>query len=122
MEINLDFSKKSFAIYGLGTTGKSIIEFFKKKKLKNYIIWVDSPKLKKKWGLNKKKEKKFSKLINYVDYIIMSPGINSLQCSLKNYIKKNKSKVCTDLDVFYSEYYNNFIIAITGTNGKSTVS
>ncbi len=34
MKINLDFSKKSFAIYGLGSTGKSIIEFFKKKKNK----------------------------------------------------------------------------------------
>ena len=51
MKINLDFSKKSFAIYGLGSTGKSIIEFFKKKKIKNYVIWDDSPKLKKKMGI-----------------------------------------------------------------------
>ena len=47
---------------------------------------------------------------------------NNLNCSLKKYIKKNKTKVCTDLDVFFSKYSNNFIIAITGTNGKSTSS
>ena len=56
------------------------------------------------------------------DFIIISPGINYLKCSLKNYLKKNKSKICTDLDVFYSKFHNNFIIAITGTNGKSTTA
>ena len=56
------------------------------------------------------------------DHIIISPGINSLECSLKKYLKKNKSKICTDLDVFYTKYPNNFKIAITGTNGKSTAA
>ena len=50
----------------------------------------------------------------------LSPGINSLKCSLKQYLEKNKSKIFTDLDVFYTKYSKSFIIAITGTNGKST--
>ena len=41
---------------------------------------------------------------------------------VKKIFKKNKSKICTDLDVFYSKYSKNFIIAITGTNGKSTTA
>ena len=120
MKINLDFSKKSFAIYGLGSTGKSIIEFFKKKKIKNYVIWDDSPKLKKKWGLNKKKEKKFSKLINYVDYIIMSPGIKQKNALFKKALNENKNKIISDIDLFYMFNSKMRSIVVTGTNGKST--
>ena len=36
-------------------------------------------------------------------------------------MKKNFSKIYTDLDVFYS-FYKNKSIAITGTNGKSTTA
>jgi len=114
------YFKKKILIYGLGISGISCLNYLKKN---NLVKCFDDNKsnLKhkkfKKYLISKKKITKFN-----FDHIIMSPGINSLQCSLKNYIKKNKSKVCTDLDVFYSEYYNNFIIAITGTNGKSTVS
>ena len=114
------YFKKKILIYGLGISGISCLNYLKKN---NLVKCFDDNKsnLKhkkfKKYLISKKKITKFN-----FDHIIMSPGINILQCSLKNYIKKNKSKVCTDLDVFYSEYYNNFIIAITGTNGKSTVS
>ena len=31
-------------------------------------------------------------------------------------------KIITDLDIFYSHYYNNINISITGTNGKSTTA
>ena len=56
------------------------------------------------------------------DYIIISPGININNCSLKYYLKKNKKKIITDLDIFYFTYKENVKIAITGTNGKSTTS
>ncbi len=35
-------------------------------------------------------------------------------------MQKNKDKICTDLDIFYTHNYQNKIITITGTNGKST--
>ena len=82
----------------------TIIKNLKNKVFKNYFI--------SKKKINKTK----------FDHIIISPGINSLKCSLKKYVKKNKSKICTDLDVFYSKHSKNFIIAITGTNGKSTTA
>ena len=36
-------------------------------------------------------------------------------------LKKNFSKIYTDLDIFYS-FYKNKSITITGTNGKSTTA
>ena len=38
---------------------------------------------------------------------------------MSEYLKKNKKKIYTDLDIFYS-FYKNDCITITGTNGKST--
>ena len=121
MKFNNDlYFKKKILIYGLGISGISSLNFLKK----NNLIKCFDDNITK---LNNKKFKKYliSKkeiIETNFDHIIISPGINSSKCSLKNYIKKNKSKVCIDLDVFYSKYHNNFIIAVTGTNGKSTVS
>ena len=66
---------------------------------------------------SKRKNFKFSK---YVDYIIVSPGINPNKAKLKKVLIKNKSKIITDLVLFYM--INDIIrsIVVTGTNGKST--
>ena len=55
------------------------------------------------------------------DIIIISPGIDILNCKLSKFLKKNVSKIFTDLDIFYS-FYKNKSITITGTNGKSTTA
>ena len=121
MKLNKDlFFKKNILIYGLGVSGISCVNHLKRN---NFIKCFDdnSRNFKhhkfKKYFISKKKIMK-----TQFDFIIISPGINYLKCSLKNYLKKNKSKICTDLDVFYSKFHNNFIIAITGTNGKSTTA
>ena len=36
------------------------------------------------------------------DIIIISPGINIFNCKLSKFLKLNKKKIYTDLDVFYS--------------------
>ena len=59
---------------------------------------------------------------NKFDFILLSPGINFKKCHLKNFLKKNFSKIVTDLDVFYCNYFHNKNITITGTNGKSTTA
>ena len=59
MDISLNLSKKSFAVYGLGTTGRSVINYFNKAGIKNYIMWDDDKFLKKYWHLNEKKRKIF---------------------------------------------------------------
>ena len=58
MKSQIKLNQKSFAIYGLGKTGVSVIDYLNKLSLKNYIIWDDNKNLKKKWKLNKKKRKK----------------------------------------------------------------
>ena len=113
------FKKKKFLIYGLGLSGKSCFTFLNKN---NYIdIYDDKTKLIskkfKKYLISRKKLNRS----NY-DYIIISPGININNCSIKKFLKKNKSKIISELDVFYCNYLNNFKITITGTNGKSTTA
>ena len=40
-----NFKELSFLVYGLGSTGKSVIKFFEKYKLKNYHVWDDVNKM-----------------------------------------------------------------------------
>ena len=110
------FYKKKILIYGLGKTGFSTFNFLKKK---NEIFLYD----------DKKKSQIKKKIISYkdiikkkLDYIIVSPGINIEKCKLSKYLKKNKKKIVTDLDIFFSKYDKNKNICITGTNGKSTTA
>ncbi|MDC0472580.1 UDP-N-acetylmuramoyl-L-alanine--D-glutamate ligase [Pelagibacteraceae bacterium] len=114
-----NFSKKSFAIYGLGLTGKSVIKFLKKQSVSNYVAWDD---LKKNRDQFKKKNISnfFLKSLNTVDYIIISPGIDIKKTKFKKIILKNKHKIITDLDLFYLLNKKCKTVVVTGTNGKST--
>ena len=113
------FLGKKILIYGLGKSGISSYKFLKDKA--ELYLFDDDTKKKFKNKLNKKIKtiKKISN-INF-DKIIISPGIDILNCKLSKILKKNISKIYTDLDVFYSFYKNNSV-TITGTNGKSTTS
>ena len=57
---------------------------------------------------------------NFIDFIIVSPGIDINKCKIKDYLKKNSNKIITDLDLFFELNKDLMIISITGTNGKST--
>ena len=107
------FLNKKILIYGLGKSGTSTYNFLKNK-AKVYLYDDD---IKKNQKFNSFKE--ISK-INF-DKIIISPGIDILNCKLSKTLKKNFLKIYTDLDVFYS-FYKNKSITITGTNGKSTTA
>ena len=115
----LNFDKKKILIYGLGITGVSSYDYLKKKN--EIYVFDDNFK-----NIPKKIKKKIIYLENIIktnfDFIVISPGINLRNCTLGNYLKKNKHKIITDLDIFYFENPNNFKITITGTNGKSTTA
>ena len=117
-EIKNFFFKKKILIYGLGKTGISSYYFLKKK---NYLYLYDDNFNFIKNKQIKKSIIKLSKIFKKkFDFILISPGIDVNNCNLRNFLKKNMSKIITDLDVFYMNFSNNKNIAITGTNGKST--
>ena len=39
MASKIDLTELSFLIYGLGLTGKSVVNFFKKNNIKNFQVW-----------------------------------------------------------------------------------
>ena len=114
MKIDKDiFLGKKILIYGLGKSGISTFKFLKKRA--DVYLFDDNQKTNLKIiTINQVIKTKF-------DIIIISPGINILNCKLSKFLNKNLDKIYTDLDVFYS-FYKNTSIAITGTNGKSTTA
>ena len=113
------FLEKKILIYGLGKSGLSSFKFLNNK-AKVYLFDDD---LKKKIRYQSNKRPRNVQAISKIkfDSIIISPGIDVLKCKLSKLLKKNKSKIYTDLDIFYS-FYKNKSITITGTNGKSTTA
>ena len=119
-DIGESFKNKRILIYGFGKTGKSSFNFLKKNN--KVVIYDDIHKIIPK----KIKKLYFQKIydvkkINF-EYIVLSPGINVNKCNLKYFLRKNKKKIITDLDIFYFYAKKNKKITITGTNGKSTTS
>ena len=113
------FYKKNFLIYGFGKSGYASYKFLSKK---NNCKIIDDNK--RNIPLKYKRE-----IINYnqvkksnFDYIVLSPGIDINKCRLSTYLKKNNTKIITELDIFYLTYPHITKITITGTNGKSTTS
>ena len=103
----------SFLVYGLGLSGKSVVKFFKKNKINNYQVWDD----KQKNLFKKKRTTNLNKILNDVDYIVLSPGINPIK---KKNLIKYKKKIITDIDFLYLFNKDFKSIVVTGTNGKST--
>ena len=105
----------SFLIYGLGSTGVSVVKFFNKNNIKNFKVWDD----KKKDIFKKFKAKNLIQTLNQVDYIVLSPGISLIK---NKKLGKFKKKIITDIDLFYLTKKQSKTIVVTGTNGKSTTS
>ena len=114
-----NLSSKSFAIYGFGATGKSVINYFEKKGIKKISLYDDSKK-KRKQSKYSLEAWKFKNILNSIDYIVISPGINFKKTKFKKKILENKNKIVTDLDLFYLFNPKAKTIVVTGTNGKST--
>ena len=102
----------SFLVYGLGLSGRSVINFFKRNGIKKFKVWDDN----KKNEYKKYRPKNLIHTFNQVDYIILSPGISLLK---NKKLKKFKKKIITDIDLFSNEFKGTFI-GVTGTNGKTT--
>ncbi len=111
-----DLKDLSFLIYGLGLTGKSVVNFFNKNRFKNYKVWDD----KNKSFYNEKRPINLNKALKETNYIILSPGVSLNQSKNKKQLIRYKNKIITDIDLFYLFHKDFKSIFVTGTNGKST--
>lgn len=123
-----DLSGKTILVLGLGTTGLAVCEFLLKQKAS--IIAVDDLPLSL---LNPKADKlqtqgikilsqseEFSVPWDKISLVILSPGI-PLDHLLVGEAKRRNIPVTGELE-FASQFSQSPIVAITGTNGKSTTT
>ena len=117
-----NLNNKKVLILGMGSTGLSICNFLKNKKIDIYC-----------WDDNKCKleniEKSFSiysnQTLRLFKCIYVSPGISKNHKIVKKALE-NKINISSDIELFL-EYIKklkskNKLLAITGTNGKSTIA
>ena len=92
-----NFKYYSFLVYGLGLTGRSVVNFFNKNEVKNFQVWDDQ----NKDLYRKKRTTNLTKTLRNVDYIILSPGVSLRKSKNKKSLIKYKNKIITDLDLFF---------------------
>ena len=81
-----NFKKLSFLVYGLGLTGQSVVNFFKKNKIKNYQVWDD----KNKNLLKKKRPSNLNQALKNADHIVfIKDGYVLEKGKLEELISKN---------------------------------
>ncbi len=118
MSDKLNLKNLSFLIYGLGATGNSVINYFKKKNISNYYVWDDNKTFRKKF--HSKTAFNLKKTLKEVDYVVLSPGISLKNTKYKKNLIKFKGKIISDIDLLYLDNKNFKSIIVTGSNGKST--
>jgi len=118
MSHTLNLKKLSFLVYGLGSTGRSVIQYFKKIKISNFSAWDDNVRVRKKFG--SKNISNLKNVLKEVDYIVLSPGISLKKTKYKEDLIKFKKKIITDIDLLYLNNLKFKSVVVTGSNGKST--
>ena len=118
-ERQIYFKNKKILIYGFGKSGIACFKFLKK----NNICAIFDDKNKNVPPNFKKNSINIRKLSSTIfDFIVLSPGIDINKCRISSYLRNNRSKIISELDIFEISYPNINKITITGTNGKSTTS
>ncbi len=122
MKKKYKYQSKNILILGFSKTGKSIAKFLKNRKCK-ISFWDDNPEIKNRKDFKKIEINNIN--FNEFDYIFVSPGISKEHILVKKIISKG-IRISSDIELFFyhNKYLNikNKLIAITGTNGKSTVA
>ena len=111
-----NFKKLSFLVYGLGSTGHSVINFLRKNNIKNYKVWDDN----NRDFYRKFRPKNLKKALLETNYIVLSPGVSLKKSKKRKLLNQHKKKIITDIDLIFllKKFFKS--IVVTGTNGKST--
>lgn len=112
-------------VIGIGKTGESCIKFFEKNKI-DYKVFDTRKKLSKVFKNQDNKNKSLYRFQDFeegflddVEEAIISPGL-SLNHKIIDAIQKLSIPLITDIELWH-RYSNTPIIAVSGTNGKTTV-
>lgn len=123
----MDIKNKNIIVFGLGITGISSIKALSKLSAKVYV-YEDSDYDSIKSKVEKIKSYDFEIIENIENInwneiycVIKSPGIR-LDNPFIKLAEKNKAEVISDIEIAYRIYGGENIIAITGTNGKTTIT
>ena len=108
----MKFKNKKCLVYGLGESGRSAIKLLNL--LGAHVFFYDE-------------DLKYINQIGYVkdlenekfDYCVISPGVKIIGNENIEILKRNKTKIFSELDLGYM-FIKGKIIAVTGTNGKTT--
>ena len=120
--VSVEYLKnKKVLIFGIGISGLATVKKLKSQ-VKNLSAWDDNATSRNQLKKNFKISIDNNFFSNSYDFIVMSPGIDIYKHAHKSYFARNFHKIITDIDIFVSsiDLDQNKIIAITGTNGKST--
>lgn len=117
------------AIFGMGKSGKAAVMLAKKLKLDLYAVnkgpvdsWFEAEKMSEILDCcSCYSEDDFSAHFHKMDEIIISPGIPITHPSLK-LARENGVKISSEIEFAYQQSKNIPVIAITGTNGKTTTT
>lgn len=109
-------------VMGLSKTGISICDYLEKNNLKYAVYDGDEKKLEnfKSHGIKTYSEKNNIET-ELFSLAVKSPGIPPHEKHVKE-LSDTGVKVISDIEFFYSEFKPENLIAITGTNGKTTVT
>lgn len=122
----MDLSGKKVAVYGLGVTGHSTLEYLKTQKLGNLIILSrGNPE---EWGIDSssfpfpttqfsESDPEVKKALRDRELILLSPGIPRTADALSDVV--NDVPIWNEIELAYRSFKGP-IMAITGTNGKTT--
>lgn len=124
--IDIDFNNTDFAVIGLGQTGCSIVNYLRYKGNKSITLFDTRVEIKiPQWANNYPihlGDLTVEKLTNF-SIILLSPGVSIYDPCLS--VLNNNKTIIGDMQLFaleINQWLDTKVIAITGTNGKTTVS
>ncbi len=120
----LKLEDKKIAVIGFGLTGRAVVDFLLKKKAnitvfdeKSRSEFEDTGDLEKEGVRFKFGPFDFEKIAE-AELIVMSPGVSAFRFSE---FRKLKEKVISEIELAF-RFLKGKLIAVTGTNGKSTTT
>lgn len=122
-------TNKKIAVFGMGKSGQAALALARKLKYEVHAVnkgpvavWFQSEKLDQLISIgNCFSEDDFSQHFHEMDEIILSPGIPVSHPALKIALEKNVS-IISEIEIAWRESREIPVIAITGTNGKTTTT